>query len=261
MTTGRINQVTREVATLESAGRQLCVDLPSLDVRTHSSLLNRSSLGQRPTDNQRLCPSVEVSTRRARDQHHTENEVCLETTQVGPKRKSRTRFSAPLPDPRCLGGELVYRRRSTPWRVRSTLHTPRLPGEKNLKNFDSIWDLVKNFQTPPLLSHRSRPPKIHTDDKKATQYSILLYALNPVFFKNPILRLPGRARETRTCVNHTYGPMDGTRRVADDTRLAFHEGSPDLALSRFFTHFSTLSQSSQTWGACMPRCQKHYERQ
>ena len=37
MTTGRINQVTRQVATLESAGRQLCVDLPSLDVRTHSS--------------------------------------------------------------------------------------------------------------------------------------------------------------------------------------------------------------------------------
>jgi len=31
MTTGRINQVTREVATLESA-ESTCVDLPSLDV-------------------------------------------------------------------------------------------------------------------------------------------------------------------------------------------------------------------------------------
>ena len=73
--------------------------------------------------------------------------------------------------------------------------------------------------------------------------------------------MPRRARGTRTCVRFPNRSAWPRRRVADDTRLTTHEGTPDLGLSRIFNDFSTFTQSSQTHGVYFPRHQKHYETQ
>ena len=105
------------------------------------------------------------------------------------------------------------------------------------------------------------PLKSMSEHSNGPQYPILLYALNPVFFKKPILRMPRRARGTQTCVRFPNRSAWPRRRVADDTRLTTHEGTPDLGLSRIFNDFSTFTQSSQTHGVYFPRHQKHYETQ
>ena len=76
----------------------------------------------------------------------------------------------------------------------------------------------------------------------------------------------GRRTSTRlailwTCVRFPNRSAQLRRRVADDTRLTTHEGTPDLGLSQIFKDFVTSTQSSQTRGAYFPRPQKDYETQ
>ena len=68
-------------------------------------------------------------------------------------------------------------------------------------------------------------------------------------------------RGTRTCVRFPNRSAELRRRVADDTRLTTREATPDLGLSQIFKDFSTSTQSSQTHGVHLPRCQEHYETQ
>ena len=112
-------------------------------------------------------------------------------------------------------------------------------------------DLVKIFKLPPLLSHRSRPPKIHTNDKKATQYSILHYAVNPVFFKIPILPMPRRTRGTRTCVKSPNRSASRRSRLGDDTRLATYELRWIWDLVKFSNIFQLLHRVTKLM-ECMP---------